>query len=81
MYQRILVANRGEIAQRIIRACRDLGIETVVEGIETEQHLDMLKDIQVNALQGYFFARPVEAERARLLMDWNSAGRVNSDVA
>lgn len=29
MYQRILVANRGEIAQRILRACRELGIETV----------------------------------------------------
>ncbi len=29
MYQRILVANRGEIAQRIIRACRELGIGTV----------------------------------------------------
>ena len=29
MYQRILIANRGEIAQRIIRACRELGIETV----------------------------------------------------
>ncbi len=29
MYQRILVANRGEIAQRIIRACREMGIETV----------------------------------------------------
>ncbi len=30
MFKRILVANRGEIALRIIRACRELGIETVV---------------------------------------------------
>lgn len=29
MYNRILVANRGEIALRIIRACREMGIETV----------------------------------------------------
>jgi acetyl-CoA carboxylase biotin carboxylase subunit len=29
MYKRILVANRGEIALRIIRACRELGVETV----------------------------------------------------
>jgi len=30
MFSRILVANRGEIALRIIRACRELGIQTVV---------------------------------------------------
>lgn len=29
MFQRILVANRGEIALRIIRACKELGIESV----------------------------------------------------
>ncbi len=29
MYKRILIANRGEIAVRIIRACREMGIETV----------------------------------------------------
>lgn len=29
MYNRILVANRGEIALRVIRACKELGIETV----------------------------------------------------
>jgi acetyl-CoA carboxylase biotin carboxylase subunit len=29
MFSRILVANRGEIALRIIRACKELGVETV----------------------------------------------------
>ena len=29
MFQRILVANRGEIALRIIRACKELGVEAV----------------------------------------------------
>ena len=29
MFKRILVANRGEIAVRIIRACKELGIESV----------------------------------------------------
>jgi acetyl-CoA carboxylase biotin carboxylase subunit len=30
MFKKILIANRGEIALRIVRACREMGIETVV---------------------------------------------------
>ena len=29
MYKKILVANRGEIAIRVIRACKELNIKTV----------------------------------------------------
>ena len=37
MFRRILIANRGEIALRIIRACRTLGIEAVVAYSEADR--------------------------------------------
>jgi len=44
IFKRILVANRGEVASRIISACKKLGIQTVAVFSEADRHSPHLKN-------------------------------------
>ncbi|MBL8694598.1 MAG: acetyl-CoA carboxylase biotin carboxylase subunit [Planctomycetes bacterium] len=43
MFRRILIANRGEIAVRVMRACRELGVETVLVYSEADRNAQYLR--------------------------------------
>jgi len=44
-------------------------MEVVAEGVETQQHVDALRELGCEYVQGFFFHRPVEAARISALLD------------
>jgi acetyl-CoA carboxylase biotin carboxylase subunit len=45
--RRVLVANRGEIASRVMRSCKALGIETVAVFSDADEHMPFVREADV----------------------------------
>ena len=43
----------------ISNLCRKMGIQMIVEGVETEEQLKLLQQIRCDGIQGYLFSPPV----------------------
>ena len=56
---------RRALLSGIVGACREIGVGVVAEGIETEGEAATLRDMGVNLLQGYLFAKPAFMALAR----------------
>jgi EAL domain-containing protein (putative c-di-GMP-specific phosphodiesterase class I) len=54
--------NDRVIAQTIILMAKSLNLSTVAEGVETLEHVNLLKDMGCDQLQGYFFSKPIPKE-------------------
>lgn len=50
---------RQAIARAIVQVCADLGIDLIVEGVETLDEYAWFRDQGVRLFQGYLFARPM----------------------
>jgi predicted signal transduction protein with EAL and GGDEF domain len=63
-----------QIVHTIMSLARNLGMEVVAEGTETEGHVSRLKALGCDFGQGYFFSRPVAADAVQRLLAQGQAG-------
>ncbi|MGK7924110.1 MAG: EAL domain-containing protein [Spirulina sp.] len=57
-----------EMLRGILHLAESLGLDTIVEGIETRDELERVQNLGCTKVQGFWFARPVEHERAIALL-------------
>lgn len=51
------------VISNMINMTKELGIYTVAEGVETQESIDLLRELGCDIVQGYYFAEPMAAER------------------
>ena len=67
------------ILQNTVRMIKDLNMEIVVEGIETEEMVKKFSDLKCDFIQGYFFSKPIpQREFVEFIDRWNNRQKVNA---
>ena len=67
-----------EIVRIIIMLAHNLGLKVVAEGAETEEHINLLKQLNCEMAQGYFFSRPADDQAMAKLLVSNHGARAAS---
>ena len=57
-----------EIVRTIIMLAHNLGLKVVAEGTETETHVNLLKHLNCEMAQGYFYSRPIDSQAVSKLL-------------
>lgn len=55
----VMSERNRSIFRRVIQICGDLGIESVAEGVETIEQLNILKEMNCTQAQGYFYNKAI----------------------
>ena len=55
------------IVESVIRMAKDLNIQTLAEGVETEAQAEFLRSIGCSLLQGFLFSKPFEMTREKVV--------------
>lgn len=66
----IMSTDRGKIiVEASVRMAKQLGLEVIAEGVETQEQLDFLSTIKCDIVQGYYYSRPIPPEEFEIFME------------
>ena len=52
------IPTKRQLVASMVRACDELGVEVIAEGIERHEEFEVLRDLGCRLYQGYLFAHP-----------------------
>lgn len=68
-------SGNGAIVQAIVTLAQQLGLRVVAEGVETQEELDVLRQLGCDFVQGYLFSRPMSVEECEKFLSSSSSGK------
>lgn len=51
------------IVKNLTRSFQELGLSVVAEGVETDEHVQLIKDCHIDYVQGFYYAKPMDQEK------------------
>ena len=55
-------SKKQRLLKAIVLLAKELNIMTVAEGVETAEQYEMLKELSIDLIQGYYFSKPIKGE-------------------
>jgi diguanylate cyclase (GGDEF)-like protein len=77
---RLTTDNDNAIVRTISTLARNLGMEVIAEGVETEEQYQQLKVLGCEYAQGYLFSRPVDNNGVKLLLAQDARRDAEPDI-
>jgi diguanylate cyclase (GGDEF)-like protein len=69
-----------EIIKAVISLGQGLDLTIVAEGVESEVQLELLRELNCNIIQGYFFSRPIPADQMTVMLEENRRSQAIFDI-
>ncbi len=72
-----------KIVKSVLTLCSEMGLAAIAEGVERLEEVEVLRALGVDAMQGYYFSKPLTGElaSARLEAERGTIARMSTDFA